>query len=150
MAVQLIVDRAGNISYQARFGTGGAGQTRFFAVGKHGGHRQAMLKARQAERELMERCTSPRDPARLFGNNTSGIKGLALRHGSAHSWYIQVTWSKDRRQQCTRFWLNKHGVIEGTRLALALREKMAGYSTGLSARQAWNILRRTSGCTLKG
>ena len=135
------IEKGSTVGYQARVGTGGSRQTRFFAVKKYG-QRQALALARASESE-MRNALGPRAGARRVKNenNTSGVVGLGLRLvGSDATLSVTVAWREGGRGCATTFSTSKHGRIGATELAMRAREQKTGVPYDITARQAWLLM----------
>lgn len=135
------VKNGSSVGYQARVGSAGVGQSRFFAVRKYG-KRQASALARQAEaamREAHTAKTGPRD--RPNANNSSGLVGIGVRtSGTTGVLFVTVAWREAGRACATSFSTAKLGRVRATELAMRAREVGTGVSYSISARQAWRRL----------
>jgi hypothetical protein len=107
--------------YQIRTGRAGPGQTRFFAVRKHGGHLNALQAAARCALELHNR-----HPPRLNVNNRSRMRGVRVewrvskQTGNVYP-YLAGRWRESRgKWRCFAYSIERHGLEGAVRRALAL------------------------------
>lgn len=105
------------LAYQLRVGSGGAGQSKLFSVGKLGGPRKALNAARQtAEANGMtlggKRGGSPE--GRRNSRSPSPAAGLRFEwqnFAQSTVLYVVATWKNERGVSCsTRYSVDRHGL----------------------------------------
>ena len=74
--------------------------------------------------------------------NTSGVPGLRLNVRKGHQ-VIDVTWNDDGRRCCTSYLIGKSPVLAVER-AIMRRQDETNCTYHLTARQAWNRLRKAA------
>ena len=147
MSIQRIESGSTN-GYQVRVGPRHASLTKFFAVRKYGGIRNALAEARAAEAVMRHEAlpTSPRVGPRHRAqvNNTSGLIGVRPRYtlfARTPYLYFVASWSKHGKAYSTSFSAEKHGMLGALTLAMQRREKATGLACELTPRQALNRMR---------
>jgi hypothetical protein len=110
----------GDGGYQVRVGRGGPGQTRFFAVRKHGGFRNAL---RAAERFAYE--FAKQHPPRLNANNRSGVAGMHVEWrispptGNVYPYLAGYRCDARGTRRSFSYSIDRHGLEGAVRKALA-------------------------------
>ncbi len=115
-------------AYQLRIGTGGAGQTRLFSCGKHGGMRKALAAARAAAKEIGLMLGGPRGGSvsgrrtRLSPTPSAGVRFEWHTFAQSTVLYVVASW-RDRKgvSRCTRYSVERHGLQGALDKAIAAR-----------------------------
>lgn len=147
MAIQHI-NHGSTLGYQVRVGPRHSAMTRFFAVRKYGGQRNALAQAKLAEAEF-QKISGPgagRTGARVAtgSNNTSGMVGVRPRYVmfSEHPYlYIVASWSAGGKACSTSFSAERHGLLGAIQLAMDKRQKATGLKYEITPRQALNRMK---------
>lgn len=114
--------------HQLRINGGGAGQSRYFASGKHGGPDQALAAAQRAALSLNLPATLPRGGAKTGRINRSSVSRAA---GIRFEWaqfpsgpvlYVRASWVNRQGHPCsTSFSVERNGLDAALDRALAAR-----------------------------
>lgn len=123
------IRRAGEIeAYQLRIGAGGAGQSRLFSSGKHGGQRKALAAARAAAKEIGLVLGGPRGGSssgrrtRLSPTPAAGVRFEWHTFSQSTVLYVVASW-RDRKgvSRSTRYSVERHGLQGALDKAIAAR-----------------------------
>jgi hypothetical protein len=123
------IRRDGQIeAYQLRIGSGGAGQSRLFSCGKHGGLRKTLAAAKAAAKEMGVVIGGPRGGShtgrrtRLSPTPAAGVRFEWLAYAQSTVLYVVASW-RDRHgvSRCTRYSVERHGLQGALDKAIAAR-----------------------------
>lgn len=116
---------SGGGGWQLRLGAGGAGRTKFFADGRHGGSDAAKLAAEEQRRAALAHPNFQPPQQVPSKHNTSGVRGVRfIWRSSRTGWaylYVDVMWRTKNGMRRTCYSLNKNGAEGAIRMALAKR-----------------------------
>ena len=118
----IVTIRRGDVieGHQLRIDGGGAGKSRYFSSGKHGGPEQALQAARQHARDLGLPPTLPPGGNNVVGRlsklNTSGVAGIRFTWVAAASGPILrvvATWQDRRGKSRHTSYSVEHNGLDG-------------------------------------